>query len=408
MDDRPTQPAPGTAQEDLAPQPPAPQPPAPQPAGPPRLRRRRRGRVLAGVAGGTGDYFGVDPVLVRIILVALTVAGGTGFVLYLLAWATIPAADSDESAAEALLRRVRTAPPWLQALLGGAALVLLAQGFVADGVGIFTGVVLIAIGIALFGRDGTARPAGAAPAPAGWGSGDVQAAPPPFGAGSGASIAGAAPLWAPPPPRPVRPPSILGRLTLAVGLLVLGVAAILDRTGAIELTAERAVALALTVVGAGLLVGALRGRARGLIVLGVALVPALLAANLLGEVSRGGVGERRHRPAELADVRDEYRLLVGSAVVDLSRVDFPERPTEVAASVGVGELTVIVPRDVSVTARGDVRAGALDLFGPWTEGTDLSREVVEPGVEGGGRLVLDVDAGLGAVEVRRATITGGS
>ncbi|NMB12652.1 MAG: PspC domain-containing protein [Firmicutes bacterium] len=55
-----------------------------------RLYRSRSNRVIAGVAGGVGEYFNVDPVIVRLLLVLLGVAGGNGVLLYLIAWILIP------------------------------------------------------------------------------------------------------------------------------------------------------------------------------------------------------------------------------------------------------------------------------------------------------------------------------
>jgi phage shock protein PspC (stress-responsive transcriptional regulator)/anti-sigma regulatory factor (Ser/Thr protein kinase) len=51
------------------------------------LTRSRTNRVLSGVAGGLGERLGVDPLLVRAAFVVLAIAGGSGVVLYLVAWA---------------------------------------------------------------------------------------------------------------------------------------------------------------------------------------------------------------------------------------------------------------------------------------------------------------------------------
>ena len=48
-----------------------------------RLRRSSGDRVLAGVAGGIGERLGVDPVVLRLAFVVLSLAGGVGVVLYL-------------------------------------------------------------------------------------------------------------------------------------------------------------------------------------------------------------------------------------------------------------------------------------------------------------------------------------
>ncbi len=62
---------------------------------PRRLRRSRTDRVLAGVCGGVGRYLDIDPVLLRIITVALIFAG-VGVVAYIIAWIVIPEAAEDE------------------------------------------------------------------------------------------------------------------------------------------------------------------------------------------------------------------------------------------------------------------------------------------------------------------------
>lgn len=48
--------------------------------------RSQSDRVILGVAGGIGENLGVDPVLVRFALGAVTIASGLGIVLYLAAW----------------------------------------------------------------------------------------------------------------------------------------------------------------------------------------------------------------------------------------------------------------------------------------------------------------------------------
>jgi phage shock protein C len=60
------------------------------------LRRSREDRVIAGVCGGLGRYLGVDPVLLRIAFVVLTVTGGAGVLLYVLALVVIPDQQEDE------------------------------------------------------------------------------------------------------------------------------------------------------------------------------------------------------------------------------------------------------------------------------------------------------------------------
>ncbi len=56
-----------------------------------RLYRSRNDRVLAGVCGGIGDFFDLDPTLVRLAWVVLTLLSlGAGILAYLIAWIIVP------------------------------------------------------------------------------------------------------------------------------------------------------------------------------------------------------------------------------------------------------------------------------------------------------------------------------
>lgn len=55
-----------------------------------RLYRSRDNRVLCGICGGIGDYLGIDPVIVRIILVVLCLIGFSGVLAYIIAIFLIP------------------------------------------------------------------------------------------------------------------------------------------------------------------------------------------------------------------------------------------------------------------------------------------------------------------------------
>ena len=66
-----------------------------------RLSRSRTDRLLGGVCGGLGRAIGIDPLVVRVALVALTVAGGMGALIYVLAWLLLPEDGTDRSLARA-------------------------------------------------------------------------------------------------------------------------------------------------------------------------------------------------------------------------------------------------------------------------------------------------------------------
>lgn len=57
-----------------------------------RLYKSRENRVIAGVIGGIGEYLGVDPVVLRVLWVAIVVftVGIPGIIVYLIAALVIP------------------------------------------------------------------------------------------------------------------------------------------------------------------------------------------------------------------------------------------------------------------------------------------------------------------------------
>lgn len=57
---------------------------------PKRLYRSRTDKKIAGICGGMGKYFGVDPVIFRIIWLLLLLGMGAGLLVYLILWLVIP------------------------------------------------------------------------------------------------------------------------------------------------------------------------------------------------------------------------------------------------------------------------------------------------------------------------------
>ena len=57
-----------------------------------RLFRPRTDRIIGGVCGGLGLYFGLDPVIVRLIFVVLALSTGLTLILYPILWAIMPSA----------------------------------------------------------------------------------------------------------------------------------------------------------------------------------------------------------------------------------------------------------------------------------------------------------------------------
>jgi len=55
-----------------------------------KIYRSTHNRIIAGVAAGLAEYFETDPVIVRVIFIFLSFAGGSGFIIYFFLWVLIP------------------------------------------------------------------------------------------------------------------------------------------------------------------------------------------------------------------------------------------------------------------------------------------------------------------------------
>ncbi len=194
-------------------------------------------------------------------------------------------------------------------------------------------------------------------------------------------------------------------MTLSVATMITGILLALRLSGVDALTAPRILAVALLVVGGGLLVGAWVGRARWLIAVGLVLALALglsVAARDAGLAD--GVGERRWTATGDAS----YSLGAGEAVLDLTALE-DRRQVDVDAEVGVGRLLVLVPKGARVTGEAEVGVG--ELLQVFDDGrrrdlnpdddTDVSRRFSFDGSVEGPVVELDLEVGMGQIEVRR-------
>lgn len=84
--------------------------------------------MVAGVASGIARHLGVDPALVRIAFVLLTVAGGSGVLAYLIAWLVIP----EESGSTSSHTTTPTPDASTLRLVAGAFLVLVGLTWLLD------------------------------------------------------------------------------------------------------------------------------------------------------------------------------------------------------------------------------------------------------------------------------------
>src|SRR5688572_2054274 len=71
---------------------------------PSRLYRSRSQKMIAGVSGGLGEYFDVDPVLIRLLFVVTTFISGVGILAYIVLWIVVPFEGDDGPRFDALKR----------------------------------------------------------------------------------------------------------------------------------------------------------------------------------------------------------------------------------------------------------------------------------------------------------------
>lgn len=55
-----------------------------------KLYRSNNNKMICGVCGGLGEYFNIDPTLIRLLWAVFVLAGGSGLLVYILAAFIIP------------------------------------------------------------------------------------------------------------------------------------------------------------------------------------------------------------------------------------------------------------------------------------------------------------------------------
>ena len=349
--------------------------------------------MFAGVCAALARYTDTDPVIWRIATVVLTVFGGSGLALYVLGWILIPKVGADRSIAESWLRRGdgedRTTAKTI-ALVVIALLVVLFG--LSDGRGVWAAGVLAVVGYLVY-RERQGRPLTPYRPADGPAVDQPMAGPPPV------------PAWTAPPPmhRVPRRPSRLGRVTISLAAVVSGILVWASLEGADALTPGRIMAIALMIIGAGLVVGTWFGRARWLVAVGLLLsiaVGGAFAADAAGATLRGGVGERTW-VVGAGRTAQSFHLGVGEARLDLSQLPSDGPHVVVHSTVSLGHLIVIVPDDVPIRLHAKLRNGDITEFGDsLVSGSGTIERTRTYGPGGDPRVEIEATMGTGQIEVR--------
>jgi phage shock protein PspC (stress-responsive transcriptional regulator) len=346
-----------------------------------RLTRPRDGRWLGGVAAGLGAYFDLSPTIYRIAFVALSLAGGTGILLYIAAWLVIPEEGHADSIAATALKRERDRP--------GRAIGLALLAFVG----------ILVLGEASFWPDPgnvwlAVALAGAALV--WWQVGGRAAAAPTTEAAPGGTT----------PPAPaaatrVRRASIFpiaaGALLIAVGAI-----ALLDAGGVWN--ADWRFVLGGMVVALGGLVAAGAATDRsvgGVIGIGVLLALALALTLAVRVPLFAGVGDRVEHPTTIEALDSSYRFGIGDFNLNLADLPLASGETHVKTTLGIGDMTVHVPYGVAVDVDARASGGQIVIFGHIDDGTSVHSRVHDSGTMPGRVLSLDARVGFGRLTVVR-------
>lgn len=370
------------------------------------VRRDTDEKWIAGVCSGLARRFNVDPVLIRAAFVVLFCLGFIGFTVYLLVWVFLPETNGSIVAERAL----RHGDLWSVVLVVVLGLALIGGPSVAHdwNAGLWAWWVIVPIavlawflsrrsgphpppvgGAAPYGAEGSPHGVGPAPQPSPQPTPEHATAPQPqvmwaestagtmapAARGTVTDTTGAAapptvPAWPATPPPPTRPrrrsAGWFGAL-LTIGLAMAGYALGLMLDGPIDFPGSREMlGLVFATAAAGLcvLVFGLVGRKSGLSGF-VALLLALAtwaAAIVPGLTVTNGVGDRTWYPTSASDAN--YSLGIGDARIDLATLSgYGGAQRHYKASVGVGQLTVVVPDGVTVQVHSTIGLGALDTNG---------------------------------------------
>ncbi|HJP75286.1 MAG TPA: PspC domain-containing protein [Pseudonocardiaceae bacterium] len=394
-----------------------------------RPRRPRNGRVIAGVAAGIGRRYGIDPILIRIVLAVATFAGGAGVVFYLLGWLLLPAEQDEVSPVEALIGRGRSSTgPGLTVLLGLLLIPALAI-FTHDDFTSYVMAACLLLGLFFLHRgranhqyavrpteNPAQMPTGAPFTESGF-KGEPMSEQTRWTGQPSANEPQQPPAWDPlgaapfawdlPEPQPAAPQPepeapLLRYRKSRVGLATLGFAVV---AGA-AMFATNAFAPHVTVgilagiVGLGMVAGSFLGGGRGLIALAAVLCcfGALLSVSHVNN-TQNIANDQRYTPTSISAVQPEYNGGIGDVMLDLTQLPNSGSVTT-KVSVGTGDARVMVPAtaDVVVTCTSSIgTVNCLDVREDGANNDTVHATQNDP--SDNLKITLDVSSSIGDVEV---------
>jgi phage shock protein PspC (stress-responsive transcriptional regulator) len=370
---------------------------------------------VAGVAQGLANRYDLPVLLLRIVFVALTIAGGLGLALYAAGWFLIRAENEAETPAERLFSGASGSRSWIGIGLILIAALILLDNFTFLSGGMVWAVALLVVGVLLYTGDlprlvrnpgqeeaadekegvqqmtttDTPVRSGLVTTPSGTDSGG--GAPP--------TPATTPPALPPAAPRP-RETSYLGRITLGVLLVGLGVLAILDNIPGLPIEAHprHYVALAVTILGVGLIVGGFVGRARWLIIPAAILIPTVLFSPAFEYEWSDENFDRSYAPDTFDELESGYTQEIGNVMIDLTELPWDGEEVDLSVTVDAGNIEILVPPGVGLVGEATVDVGRVAAFGRESSGLGgPSLTFNRPGPDG--TVLLDAEVDLGNIEI---------
>lgn len=373
---------------------------------------RSEDRWIGGVSGGLAQKYNLDPLVVRGGFVLLTFLSGVGLIAYAAAWALLPEQRDGRIHAEELIR----------GNFDGAHIAIaiaLFVGFTRSGFFwgtawlwtplqvIFWVALVAAVIYAVFQfrsphqqtnithtpsdgyQPGTwtqQSPGPVAPEP------NMQASPtfPAEGPGTAASAATQTPVgpdhdggsswynWTPPKSTAptVKSPGAT-QFAILLGILLLASAGVLLAENAGRLDSSVTVwpllaGVAVTLGGLAVIINGFRGRSSGsgglfgiLGFLAVMASSALLVTGFISPLNSNVVADLNLAPTSTSQITDGYSFGAGDFTLDLSALDFSEvdpadLPLEIPIRGAAGEIEILVPESLAVTANRSVAVGTIE------------------------------------------------
>ncbi|MEA2551293.1 MAG: hypothetical protein QOE25_1062, partial [Actinomycetota bacterium] len=215
---------------------------------------------------------------------------------------------------------------------------------------------------------------------------------------------GLSPSSRPPIPRAPREHSVLGWVSLGLALALGGLLWVLRISGNAAPSNAQLFAAPLAILALGLLVGAFVGRAKWTILLALPLVPLTIVANAVTVPLNGTWSERAVSPVHAGDLAPTYEQSGGKLTFDLRHFEPGAQSQPMSADLGVGGITVVLPKCMPVSIVASTGIGGVQVLGS-TRGGPGASTTVQSG--SGPAVHLNLHVGVGAIDVYREFTNGG-